>query len=300
MTILAMDIPDDPAGLPGWLERHLVGLELAALVAELEAVHGAAAAGPALEQVLGDRREAVLAGGLAALPPGRLRRLLRRPRLLLDLQESVLVEGGPYWRRLAESSAGPGGPSTRGRRHLDAIFREEGSPHPSPRGPRSAPRPARRPSRWAVVPAVAASLVLAAFLVERERSRAPGVVAATRWGWDRPGALPQDLPPAAYWNRLADAAEEWFSKRPGDPPALARRIAEFRQGCSTLILASHRPLQDGDRQWLVEKCRAWAAKLDKHLADVEAGTDPIRVRAEADATARRLVEALRERARSAA
>ena len=56
------------------------------------------------------------------------------------------------------------------------------------------------------------------------------------------------------------------TKRPDDPIDLARRIGEFRQGCSVLILSPHKPLSGQDRAWLVGKCRAWAAKLDAHLA----------------------------------
>jgi hypothetical protein len=48
----------------------------------------------------------------------------------------------------------------------------------------------------------------------------------------------------------------------------------------------------------VGKCRTWAAEIDAHLADVEAGADPLKVRTEVDATTRRLIQALRERARN--
>ena len=57
-----------------------------------------------------------------------------------------------------------------------------------------------------------------------------------------------------------------FPPSPDDTEGLVRRIAEFRQGCSVLIESPHKPLPDTDRTWLVEKCRAWAAKLDAHLA----------------------------------
>jgi hypothetical protein len=112
--------------------------------------------------------------------------------------------------------------------------------------------------------------------------------------------LPQDLPPAAYLDRLADAAADWFRARPDEPIALARRLAELREGCSVLILSEHRPLSPEDRTWLVERCRSWAAKLDAHLTAVEAGEDPAKVRAAADETVNRLIAALRERARERA
>src|SRR5262249_28459122 len=76
-------------------------------------------------------------------------------------------------------------------------------------------------------------------------------------------------------------------------------IAEFRKGCSALIFAPHRPLSPDDRKWLVERCRAWAEKVDKHLTALEAGGEPIRVRAEMDATVKTLIEKLRERAQAA-
>ena len=119
-------------------------------------------------------------------------------------------------------------------------------------------------------------------------------------GLEPPGALADDLPPGVYLDRLADAAGEWFKKRPDDPIALARRIGEFRQGCSVLILSPHKPLSAQDRAWLVEKCRAWAAKLDAHLAALEGGASAAKVRDDADATINKLIEALRDRAKSLA
>ncbi len=109
-------------------------------------------------------------------------------------------------------------------------------------------------------------------------------------------ALPQDLGPGAYLNRIADAAAEWFNQRPEGPIDLARRLGELRQGCSVLILSPHKPLSAQDRTWLVEKCRAWAAKLDAHLVSLEGGTAAPKVRDEADATVDKLIKALRERA----
>lgn len=150
----------------------------------------------------------------------------------------------------------------------------------------------RRP--WLMSLATAASLVAAAILYDQFKGPA---TLAIGWGWSRPGALPQDLAPATYLDRLADDAEEWFAKRLEDPSALAMRITEFRLGCSSLIAAEHRPLSADDRAWLIEKCQAWAEKLEGHLAAVEAGQDPLQVRAEADETVNKLIQALRERAK---
>lgn len=302
MKLIALDIPDDPAALPGWLDRHLVGLDLAALVAELEAVHGPPSAPlDSLDQVLGDRRDEVLERGLAALSADRLRTLLRRPALLLDLQELILVEGGAYWHRLGPPVAEQEDLAARGRQGLAAILPTEMGTAPE----RSDVLPIgrsvawyRRP--WVVNLATAASVLAMVVAYERSARRVPPATTAAGWGWNRPDALPRDVPPSDYLNRLADTAGEWFNKRPDDPVALARRIAEFRQGCSILILADHKVLSAEDRTWLVEKCRGWAAKLDAHLAAVEAGRDPSQVRIEADETVNTLIRALRDRARAVA
>jgi hypothetical protein len=301
MNLIALEIPDDPAALPGWLDRLLVGLDLAALVAELSAVHGPETDhATSVHELLGDQRDAVLAGGLAALPPDRLRRLLCLPRLLLDLQELVLTSGGPYWERLSSPSREHQEHVERGRRHLDLILATEA--RKETRRPDVIPLSRhvawyRRP--WVVSLATAAAVLAVVLVHERSRPQAPITVAAaaSAWGWNRPGALAEDLPSAAYLNRLADGAHEWFDQKPADPVALARRIAEFRQGCSRLILSEHKPLTPDDRTWLIEKCRGWAVRLDAHLAAVESGRDPVAVRAETDQTVSHLIEALRMKAK---
>src|SRR4051794_38034886 len=98
MTPRVLDMPDDPSELAPWLDRQLVGLDLAALVAELEVVHGRTSPAPAggLAAALAGRLPDVLRLGLTAAPRSALGVLLRHPRMLLDLQSRVLLEGGPY------------------------------------------------------------------------------------------------------------------------------------------------------------------------------------------------------------
>jgi hypothetical protein len=158
---------------------------------------------------------------------------------------------------------------------------------------------------WVVSLATAAAVLLAVggywfWLGRTSQTTAPGPVAATEWGWSKPDALPNDKPAPEYLNALADAGAEWFKKRPEDAPDVARRINDFRRGCSTLILAPHKPLANADREWLVERCRAWAKKLDEQLVALEQGADPIKVRAEVDGIVNKLVDALRGRAKQAA
>ncbi len=104
MKLLSLEIPDEPALLPEWLEEHLMGIDLRQLVAELGVLGGPAVSPPAaLEEVLGDKAPEVSQLGLRSLERGQLRRLMRQPELLLDLQRMVLDEGGEYWTTVPQS-----------------------------------------------------------------------------------------------------------------------------------------------------------------------------------------------------
>ena len=78
--------------------------------------------------------------------------------------------------------------------------------------------------------------------------------------------------------------------------AFAKRLNEFRQGCSVLILADHQALSDDQRAWLKERCRTWAAKFEAALVKVEAGGDLAEIRSEVDGIVRTLVDSLNSRA----
>jgi hypothetical protein len=302
MKLIALEIPDDAGALAGWLESHLVGLDLSALIAQLEAVHGPASARPpiALDTVLGAQRGDVLAHGLSALPPEKLKPLMRYPRLLLDLQDLVATSGGAYWNERAEAALG--------RSHQAAIDR--GWERLTDRAiPTLATPPIKQfRMRWGALAVAALSAAAVVFAIVTFAHRPPGgpppengpIVATTTWGWTRPDALPQDLSRDAYLKHLADGAQAWFNKRPADPAALAQRITEFRRGCTVLIASPHRPLSAEDRAWLVEKCRAWAEKLDTHLAALRSGDAAVAVRRQTDETVNRLIAALRERSAKAA
>jgi len=306
MKLQTLDVPEDTSQLSAWLERHLVGDELAGLAAELAVVHEAKSE-PAtpLAEVLGDRRESVLQSGLSGLPPAAISKLLVEPRLLLDLQAEILVAGGEYWDTLADQTPGElDAVALHGRDRLSG-FLDANDPSPMPT---SAPQ--RRPA-WYARPAVvslatAACVLLGVFVVSQfvpigQEGDGPRNVAqapvSTGWGWSKPDALPQDVTAEQYLRQLADGAAAWFKKRPTERAALAKRIGEFRQGCSVVMLAEHRPLSDADRVWLIQRCRAWAEKLDGHLADAESPDIELQsARDAADTTINKLIAALNQRA----
>ncbi len=288
MTPISLDIPKDRCEQVDWLESHLLGLQLGDLVAELQVVHGTRAYELSLDQALGESMDSVLQKGLAALDEKQLRQLLEHPQLLLSLQNEVVLRGSEYWLQLPLSREEEITLASQWKL-LETVMLP----------PASAPvSPAIR-GNWfgqATIAAVlsVAALLLIAFSV-RDRlvpASAPG------WGWEKPGVLAVQLPPRQYLEQLANAAQDWFKKRPENASDLARRIAQFRQGCSTLILTEHTALAQPDRDWLVERCRAWAAKLDAHLIAIESGEDISSVRAAADETISKLIMAIRDRAQT--
>jgi hypothetical protein len=303
MTLQVLDIPEDVGQLAEWLETKLLGLELGELVAELSAVHpDTAAAADSLEEVLGDQVERILVGGLKALPPESVRQFLVRPRLLLELQERVFVEGGRSWERVAAPAPEVEELIERGWRGLEeklgnteTAAEEEPATLPLPRKVSWFARP------WLVSLATAAA-VLVGILVYQHYVPPAGTANLNAWGWNRPGALRQNVSAGEYLDRLADEAEEWFTHRPegDDPVALARSLAELREGCSVLILSGHDPLPKATRDELVKRCRKWAGQFDAQLAALEDGKDIGEVRKQTDATVRKLTAWLREEAKKAA
>jgi hypothetical protein len=227
-----------------------------------------------------------------------VRAFLQHPRLLLDLQETVLIEGVPYWQRLAREAPESARLDANGWRRLDRFLRVGNSA-----SPRVQALSRWRSWHWLAILPTAGSLLVAVAVLQRQleptsplqQPEAPTNLAGN-WGWLRRGAFPQELSRADYLERLGREAEEWFNKRPDEPATLARRIAEFRQGCTALILGDHRPLSPQDRRWLVQTCRKWASDLDEDLAEVESLVNPLLIRDKVDDTTRQIARELRNRA----
>ncbi|QDU35874.1 hypothetical protein Mal4_01560 [Maioricimonas rarisocia] len=327
MSLHIMDIPESQAELAGWLEEHLVGLQLGELVAELSAVHADSnGESVTLEQLLGDELPVALTKGLGAISPAKLRGLLQHPQLLLNLQEHLLFDAGEYWQKHPARSSEMDDLSERSWRILaPAIAPPPSAPasdRPRPQ-PRSGGTAARSRMPWSAIATTAATIMLAALVLHEtgylkfdpdpgnavavQPAPAPETPedpvtpdspapAASGWGWERPGALPTGVEDGVYLNTLANSAYEWFRKRPQDREAVAKRIEQFRSGCDVLIHADHPPLAQEDQMWLRERCLAWRDKLDSHLAALEEGADPVTIREQADETINKLISALRSRA----
>jgi len=317
MTLYTMTVPDEPAELAGWLERQLMAPDFGRFVAEL-AAHFPATARHAPPRHLFDRWLSVaLAEGLAPLPPEVLSQLLRHPAELATFQERIIMDGGPYWDEVLDRSGDLSEAGKRGKRLLDRMLSVD-----SPRSDKEAipngvtqaipkvalsaaashvkKRNGRREYRnWAIVSTgVAACLAVAvAYLGARGPGEPPIPKAQIAWGWGKPGGLAAvQSNPKDYLNKLAANAEEWSLHRPSDPVGVGTRVAELRIGCTRLMHSSYGPLSPADKAWLLENCRAWAKLLDGHLQALDAGADPVAVRAEVDETVRAIAAALREKA----
>jgi len=269
MKLVIESLPENEAALPGWLDRHLVGADLAALIAELHAIHPIPAKSPpSLDELLANRRDALLARGTSALPRSTMRTLLTCPSLLLELQETVLIEGGDYWEQLTRQ-AFPTPSATIPSSHAEKQL------------------PPKRSRRWVLGFATVAAVLVAVWGLGGFSSD---------WGWNRPSIQRGNVDASKYMNRLADAGEEWFNELPTTAPELMQRIEDIKRGCLQLTFAEHRPLALADREWLVERCRAWAGKIEQQRILLRDDGEVVAVQKEMDAVMRQAVDAMRKRA----
>lgn len=297
MKLTSLSLPIEDADRPAWLETQLVGAELRNLILELETIRGPQAAGrskPTLNDVLGSKRTLILRNGLSSLSSPEIAWLLQHPRLLLDLQEAVLSEGGPYWQQLVQTSEPRLDTQAQWERlsaRLDFTAPSSTPPVAKVAGLSNSPAGNKHTLRWLV--ALAACAVVAFTLWSRPNG--------PTWGFDRSGILTANVSGPEYLESLSSAAGDWFKKRPSDSPAVATRLREFIHGCDTLIQAPHSQLSPDDRAWLVERCRTWKANLETQLANLESNrSSPAEALDAADQTIRKLQDALQKRATQAA
>ena len=144
--------------------------------------------------------------------------------------------------------------------------------------------------RAAWVAALAAAVLVAVTVF----APAPGP-SPTGWGFNKIAELPRDTDAKAVYAKLADLSDEWNKKPTDDRLALAKRLTEFRLGCSALQAANDLPLSAVEVAWLKGRCAEWANRIDGHLRDLDATGDVAAVRAAATATAAGIARELRER-----
>ena len=290
MNLMLADMPLESDAQIHWLEEHLVGLELRALASELAAIHGDVAPAQPLDSLLAAERGAVLSAGLKILPRERFQILLKQPRLLFDLQSLVIDEGGAYWNQI-QNKAPHDEKILRGWEQLNKCSNEQNAGTINP-------MPASNPFRWRWISQIAAAAMLTVAALGIYHLAVPTESARAQWGWNKSDAFSGNLAQAAYLNRLADTAQDWFNAKPSDASETGKRIGQLLQGCAKLLNAPHAPLATNVRDDLLEHCQKWMAQLDDQLTQLNAGRDPAAVRNDVNELVKKMQQYLRDSAKT--
>ena len=269
MTIRLLTIPDDPAQWSTWLEQQLVNVYLNELVEELQLNPrpGQSSELPLSQIVDDDQLSEVVHKGLTVLRLEQIQELLANPASLLELQENVVQADERYWNSLpATGQAQDAVDRVRGR--LTDIPKQDPN-----RIVKEAPAigsqkdigKARSLRALAWIVTAAAVLVFGVFFWP-DPSGLSGRILGT------PGLVANDVSSSAeYFERLADAGNQWFDETPRNRNDLVVLLREVSSDCEILINAPHEALTNDERAWFVEKCENWKQKIDQTLAALEAG-----------------------------
>ena len=305
-----LDLPESHNEQVDWLERAMLGSDCNRVIAELSAVFGNASL-----DLTEAERQAVLESGLRELTPERFRQLLKAPTTLRALQQDVIEFGGDHWNSIALHPS-----------QADIIQRAQPVMQSVQQTPTSSTSTNRRSSQiWAstFTGAAVGSLVTAAALLvmlsannnQQDNQTNQSVEVAVNsstdnsegWGFEKfansddvsddvsGNVKATDVDRKNYLEKIAVAAEAWSNKRPDTPAALAKRLGEFRMGCSAIILANH-PLPAADQDWLKDRCTKWASAIENHLAELEGGMSVQEVTSRVDATVTKIAAAIKGRA----
>lgn len=307
MNIIALDLPTDPQAWPGWLEQQLVGLELRDLVEQLEILQGGPEADvPKLEQVMGEQWDRVRSDGLRVLPPATIADLIRHPRILFELQQRVLEDGGEYWERVPRSERHRQLVQAQ-RERLAAALTFTATNAESPKlGDRSTDTDRSRslvavPSeplsvkshrmidrRWLLATAALAAAMLLALL---PWYRGPN----SQKFFARPGLLAGTLREDDFFRQAADAIEADWDTTVSDPQDLTQQLAELRNSCNELLAADLANLSANSRAELKGRCARWRDTFSQQLQRLSEDPGAFqKVQADANATVAKLVSVLRQ------
>ena len=315
----SLDFPEEPTQQAQWLESEMCSTNFVELVTELATVANLQKSGATATsdfQMTSAEENAVLQRGLRSLPETRLKQLLSVPEKLLEIQQAVLERGGSYWSSVANKSQQSDSIERRLQTTLGNVMKS-GTPNRTSNSTAQVALPIStkktnqsgwiQHATWAAI----GSLVTAAtiLLVVRPAALFPTNTIAQNsnqsvtttdagWGFEKFASTIDETTEndrVKYLNNLASAADAWKNKRPTSPQTLAQRLIEFRAGCSAIMLAQH-PLPESDSAWLKDRCSNWAVAIDKHLADLESGSDVADVTAQVDSTVVKISAALKGRA----
>lgn len=292
MKPIISEIPDDHEQLAQWLEPILVGPDLRSLVSELSAIHPDSPINSNMKSILGSNLESVLQKGLHSLDATSISRLINEPISLLELQERVLTHGGTYWREIVQRQESLHATIERTR---TAIKEHVDKPRVATR------RPAGRTdssSRRTMLLSIAAGILLTATVGYALMVwSSSNTTAVASWGWLADDAMPSELTPSEYLNKLSRGAEAWFVKRPRDQAGIENRINEFKQGCEKLIAAEHSNLSADQQSWLKQRLQTCLNDVEQQLAKFDSSdVQPLKIRSSVDNIIRDVIQDLKDQA----
>jgi len=284
MRLISFDMPDAVYEFAPWLEAQIVGLHLAELVAELAAIHHVRTL-PAVSvaDFLGASAfQLILTQGLKPLPTSSLQQLVSHPYYLLELQERIFTDGGPYWRNVPRSDAIQAACKQSLLMLQDKLTLAESLPATDGQNAASEPEMPwastleasawyQRPWPWVLNLATAAAVFIIVYLSFRVPQNDFGKPEASKLVWTSPEDLSKPASAEQYWQRLATVKRWWFSEKPANKVQLALRMGQLSQGCSVLILQEHRHLPPEAGERLRQKCRDWAKELNGYIVELQKG-----------------------------
>ncbi len=285
--ILALDMPSESDELVGWLESQLVGYELRSIVRQLEIMRDVTGDdlvdgrtwNDRLKQSMGADLTGVIASGLSVLSDEKLSELVRYPRLLLALQDRVLLDGSDYWNAkaaladdtdaVAGDALGQGTNRTQGTKVILAPVQ-------------GLHRFSVANGFWALASLAAAMLI--AFFVYQSGPDEGRFFA-------RHGLLNSQSTDQSFLRQLATAVQTDWQE---DDLPFGQKLRLLRDSCDQLLQADLRQLNPKVAQELKDRCLKWRNAFTANLNDLDSGGPLDSIQTNADETVQRLTKLLLE------
>ena len=257
----SLTIPDETTELGSWLDKYLMSDVLSDLVGELACLSDderTPATEADVKSVLANDLGALLADGCAALDRQKMKELLRRPQLLLPLQEMILLQeqSNSHWKKLLDESESLSQIAESTKKVVDRQLSSSSGQLPNDQDLMT------RKTPWKplfVACSIAASILLIVALRDNRQEEPkksggtltqPSILRGENdgeqigkesknddWLWSRDSIIEQ-VPKKDVWPTLTNALSEWFSLDPSrfkTKSDLQDRLSEAWIGCENIL-----------------------------------------------------------------
>lgn len=286
MTLVSLDLPENPEKLAEWVEEFICSEDLlqAAIIWETLASEEARGMPLRFVDLTEDQLVDIGQHGLKSLSESQLRKLMASPEALVDLQEYVMIQAPLYWQQRSASRQETPLHDARWSQIRHELNRRSEKPDKE--------RPSRsgQATVWsglAALIAVAASIAVGVWV-----NLTPP--APQGWGFNKPGVLESSRSETELLENLAAAAHSWFNKRPQNREELITRLKQFDAGCQKLLTARLSALDGKTHNAVDAACQKTRQDIAGQLAQLKQGADFRSTQAEADETMNNLEQSLRQ------